>query len=308
MVSLFEIELPFPGTRCVLKLLEPQGSCAEALWQRVCDRTYEKPFIMERGTERLLYFDVDSSQSVMSLEQPNWLTLAYTRTMMAFLLFNRSPRRILLLGLGGGSLAKFCYRTLPLTAITAVEVNPHVIALRDQFCIPKDDERFRVVHADSAAYVSETGCDKDVILADACDHAGIAPAQDTIEFYQDVWRRLTAAGVFVLNLCGDRARWVSHVAKLRSVFGERFITLPAQHDGNVILFAFKQISVEMDWRELEATGRELARRYGFDFQRYVQRIALDWRLRRQRPRSINVHDTIRQDCAKECTDSTCREY
>jgi len=54
------------------------------------------------------------------LDDPYALCLAYTRKMMAFLLFNSQPRRILQLGLGGGSLAKFCYKHLPDASITAV--------------------------------------------------------------------------------------------------------------------------------------------------------------------------------------------
>jgi spermidine synthase len=71
--------------------------------------------------------------------------------MMAFLLFNPRPRRILILGLGGGSLAKFCYRHLPSATITAVEIDPHVMALREEFRVPADDERFRVLQGDGTA-------------------------------------------------------------------------------------------------------------------------------------------------------------
>ena len=101
-----------------------------------------------------LYFDARGVQSTMLRRDPYALALGYTRTMMGFLLFQPFPRRISMIGLGGGSLAKYCYRHLPDTTITAVEINPDVIALRDQFHVPRDDERFRVVCADGAQYVS----------------------------------------------------------------------------------------------------------------------------------------------------------
>jgi spermidine synthase len=132
---LFEIEVPFSDSRCVFRFLEPPGSSADTIWGLLFDRIYDKPFILDHGRRRFLYFDFDNVQSAMSLEHPDRLNLGYTRRMMAFLLFNGSPGRILLLGLGGGSLAKFCYRRLPLAAITAIEDNEHVIALREQFCI-----------------------------------------------------------------------------------------------------------------------------------------------------------------------------
>ncbi len=129
----------------MLRLQEPPGSCHETLCDRLYEGSYDKPFIIDRGRRRYLHFDLDSVQSAMYLENPNRLCLAYTRKMMMFLLFIPAARHILLLGLGGGSLAKFCYENLPQTAITAIEPDSHVIALRDEFRIPPDDTRFHVI-------------------------------------------------------------------------------------------------------------------------------------------------------------------
>jgi spermidine synthase len=276
---LLAIESPFPAHHSMLRLLEPPHSCRKSLWERLFNGTYDKPFILDTAHLRCLHFDLDAVQSAMHLHDPDRLSLAYTRKMMAFLLFNGSPNRILLLGLGGGSLAKFCYRRLPRAAITVVEVNPHVIALREAFRIPADDDRFRVVRADSANYVAGLGLRKDAILADACDRSGIAPEIDAIEFYQNAWRRLSQGGVFVMNLCGDRSRFESHLAKIRHVFGE-FMTLPAGRDSNLIVFAFKEDHTDVSWQHLAASAIELKRRFGLDFPRYVRRIALHWNLRK----------------------------
>ena len=278
--GLLTMESPFPEQHHTLHLLEPSNSCPESLWERLFSRTYDKPFIIDSGLQRRLQFDLYTIQSVMHREHPDRLILAYTRKMMAFLLFNRAPTRILLLGLGGGSLAKFCYRRVPEAVITAVEVNPHVIALREQFCIPADDDRFRVLCADGADYVARVGWSKDVILADACDTEGIAPELDTPEFYQAAHRRLSRGGVFVLNVCGDPECAATHIAKLRTVFGDEFMALQAKPDDNLILFAFKERRPELDWEQLATTAAGLKRKLGLDFPRYVRRIALDWKLRR----------------------------
>jgi spermidine synthase len=95
-----------------LRLLEPPESCHETLRERLYSGSYDKPFVVDNGPRRFLHFDFGAIQSVMELSNPVRLALAYTRKMMAFLLFNRTPKRILLLGLGGGSLAKFCYANL----------------------------------------------------------------------------------------------------------------------------------------------------------------------------------------------------
>src|SRR5581483_253689 len=116
MRHLLTIESAFPQEDSILRFLEPPGSCRRSIWTRLVEGTYDKPFILDSGLRRFLHFDLDAVQSAMDMHDPVRLTLAYTRRMMAFLLFNRAPARVLLLGLGGGSLAKFCYHRLPQTA------------------------------------------------------------------------------------------------------------------------------------------------------------------------------------------------
>ncbi len=95
-----------------------------------------RPFIYVTPTSRSLMFSRGEIQSRMWTGDPYALNLEYTRLMMGFLLLNPEPRRIAMVGLGGGSLAKFCYRYLPSARIDVYEINPQVIALRDSFLVP----------------------------------------------------------------------------------------------------------------------------------------------------------------------------
>ncbi len=263
----------------MLRVLEPPGSCPEALCKRLFDGTYDKPFIVDDGRCRFLHFDFDAVQSAMEMQDPHKLTLAYTRKMMAFLLFHRAPERILLLGLGGGSLAKFCHRHLRSVALTAIEINRDVIALREEFCIPADDDRFRVIHADGATYVSRLASCKDVIMADGCDREGIAPELSSVEFYQAVRRSLAPGGVFVTNVCGDPATRAAHLLKLRDAFDDEFLTLPVKTKGSFIAFGFRERRAPEPWSDLGLLAAELRRRYGLDFPKFARRIELESKLR-----------------------------
>ena len=277
------VESPFPQAHSRLRFLEPPGTCTNALWERIFAGNYGKPFIVDSPRRRYLHFDLDAVQSAMDLLQPERLCLAYTRKMMAFLLFNRLPKRVLLLGLGGGSLAKFCYRHLPQSAITAIEKSTDVLELREEFCVPCDDQRFRVIRADAAEYVTQLSSCKDVILADACDHAGIAPQMNTRAFYSDAFRCLAPGGVFVANLCGDRPSRDAHFLRIRQVFGEQWLALPVHPDGNLIVLGFKDVAAPAALEQLVQAASDLKRAVGLDFPNYVRRIM------RERQRRITQH-------------------
>src|SRR5581483_4842721 len=81
--ELLTMESPFPEAHSMMRFLEPPGSCEQTLWTRLFDGTYDKPFIVDSGLRRFLQFDLDAVQSAMDLTDPDRLSLAYTRRMMA---------------------------------------------------------------------------------------------------------------------------------------------------------------------------------------------------------------------------------
>ena len=87
----------------------------------------ESVYISEKFGVRTLHIGSDTVQSSMRIARPNDLEVSYTRSMMAFLLFNPTPANVLMVGLGGGSLAKFIYHQLPQTRTVAIEVNAQVV-------------------------------------------------------------------------------------------------------------------------------------------------------------------------------------
>jgi spermidine synthase len=95
--------------------------------------------VNEKNGVRYLHLGSETIQSAMRRSRPNELELSYTRCMMAFLLFVPTPTRVVMIGLGGGSLARFVYHNLPETRITAVEISPQVVSAARQFFELPDD-------------------------------------------------------------------------------------------------------------------------------------------------------------------------
>src|SRR5687767_7520156 len=115
--------------------------------------------VSESRGVRTLHVGGEAIQSSMRLEDPYALALDYTRCMMAFLLFHPEPREALMIGLGGGSLAKFFFRKFKQTSIRVVELDPRVLAAaREHFALPPDDERFRVEIGDGAEALAPECC------------------------------------------------------------------------------------------------------------------------------------------------------
>lgn len=269
---MLELPNPFANEGGVIRLLERPGGDTEALVDSVLAKRYPRPFVIEDDGARCLYFTRDFIQSEMRLDDPFELAFAYTRKMMAFLLFLPEPRAILMLGLGGGSLAKWCHRHLPGARVTAVEIDPDVIAFRDQFLVPPDGERFRVVRGDAAEYVAQCEEKADVVIIDAFDRDGVAPALCTREFYRDVRAMLSRSGVVAANLVGPKAERVAHLEMLRTVFEGNVILLPIADDGNYVAFAFRDPAFEPRWRWMAGEARALKARYGLDFPRLAARL------------------------------------
>lgn len=263
---------PFALAHGRLRALEPADTPVAALHARLLDGSYDKPFIIEDDEHGYLHFGMTFVQSAMRLAAPDALDLRYTQKMMGFLLFKRNPGHIVLLGLGGGSLAKFCYRALPAAAITAVEIDPHVIALRRYFAIPDDDARFRVICGDAAEYLARPGATIDVLLADAFDAEGLARPLASREFFQRAHAALGPSGILVMNLAGEKSRYLDLVDAAGEVFDRQTLLVSVRDDGNHLLYAFKQRLFEPDWKRLMQRAKELQAKHGLDFPAFTQKM------------------------------------
>ena len=175
------------------------------------------------------------TQSCMLLDAPDVLALDYTRTLMGFLLFEPRPLSILMIGLGGGSLAKYCHRHLPQADFTVVEINPHVIAARDAFHVPPDSDRFRVVRADGVAFIASAEQRYDVLIVDGFTHDERPESLCSEAFYRNCRDVLSPTGVVALNLLATDTQ--VYCDRLSRVFDGAVLPVRTSGSNNVIAFA-----------------------------------------------------------------------
>jgi spermidine synthase len=240
------------------------------------------PLVTTRDGVRTLEFRAGAVQSAMRVDRPHQLLLAYVRAMMCFVLFVPRPRHILMVGLGGGSLLKFCYRHFPQARISVVELRADVIALREQFCVPPDDERLTVIHGDALDLVASMRNSVDVLMVDGFDEVGLPPALGSAKFYADCRRALRRNGVLVANVFSYDVHYPRMLHRLRLIFNERLCYLDGVAGNNRILFALNlPFRLEPGEQEPRAARlqRALARRNGLGWRwlnRLLVRTVVAW--------------------------------
>jgi spermidine synthase len=224
--------------------------------------------VSESRGVRTLHVGGEAIQSAMRVDDPFALALDYTRCMMAFLLFHPQPRQALMIGLGGGSLAKFFFRNLRKTKTRAVELDPRVLAIaREQFALPRELE---VEVGDGAEALSPQCCD--VLVVDAYHDELHVPKLASAEFYDAAWLALEEPGVLVVNFMNDDPKLDANLQRLERAFAGAVLAMPALYDPNILAFAFKGVESSVSWKTLRERAQKLEARYGLPFGRYVSKL------------------------------------
>jgi spermidine synthase len=219
---------------------------------------YAPVTLSEQDGVRYLHFGTEWVQGAMRIRKPDWPELEYAQQMMAWMLFIDSPRAICQLGLGAATLTKFCYRQFPQARVTAIELNPSVIAIcASMFKLPPSDERLSVLEMDALDFVLDPANHGafDVLQCDLYDATARGPVLDTAEFYQACDACLAPGGMMTVNLFGDHPSFGKNIKAMRFAF-DQVICLPEIHDGNVIALCFKERRA-IDTRTLAARAAHI---------------------------------------------------
>ncbi len=214
---------------------------------------YDAVTFSELGGVRYLHFGTEWVQGAMSLRRPDDLILEYAQQMMAWMLFIGRPAHVLQLGLGAAALTKFCYRQFPACSVTAVDLNPSVIAAaHSMFKLPPDDDRLTIIEGDAQTYVEDSLQQGrfDAIQIDLYDASARGPVLESIEFYEACRTCLAPRGIVSVNLFGDHASFGRNMKSLKQVFEGRVLALPEVHDGNRVALAFHGEAFDVPVSEL----------------------------------------------------------
>ena len=223
--------------------------------------------IVEEDGVRVLQIGGDAIQSAMRLDAPDRIELDYVRAMLAFLLFRPKPREVLMVGLGGGSMARFIHQRMPAARVCVVEIDPGVVTVaRKYFRFPEEDGRLEIVIGDGAEVVPERPASCDVLVVDGFIDG--SPAKDLCAqaFYDGAFAALREGGMMVANFMSDDKRLETYCARIERSFGRRPALLLAEEEDNFIAFALRGGPPRIAWAELKARARAANALFGLPLE------------------------------------------
>lgn len=237
--------------------------------------------VVEEAGVRALHFGTASRQSAVDLSRPDRLELPYARAMLSALLFLDRPRRILMVGLGAGSLAKFFWQHYPESYIDVVEKRPAVANIAHGWFGLPEDERLRVHIADGRDFVRRSDSEAyDLILVDAYHGHGMAEEIAQHDFYSCCAMLLAPRGVLASNLWGNDPRILAQSLRLlEENFARPVLQLPVPGKGNVIGLAFHDTPSPAMQRDLKIRAKALDQELDVElsvFTRYLRRTNARW--------------------------------
>ncbi len=186
------------------------------------DSPYQQVRVRDARDLRFLILD-NTFHAIMWHPDPVRLTLPYSQMMMAALSLHPAPRRGLILGHGGGSLAKWLARHWPRLELDVVEMDPMVVNAAERFFGYRAPGNHHVHVEDARVFLTRAAARYDIIWMDVFTRHQIPFHLTTTEFFAELKRRLTPAGVVAVNLASsdsplDQARAEAVMATMMTSF------------------------------------------------------------------------------------------
>jgi spermidine synthase len=172
--------------------------------------------IRRQGNVRTMNFVRDNGeehiQTLWNTKRPYDLVTNYSRLMFASYFFLPHPKRVLIVGLGGGAMVHFLEHYDPGVEVDAVEIDPKVVELAEKYFDVRTQKNIKIITQDAFKYFQENKTREnktqyDVIYMDAflkpsegTDATGQPLRLKTTEFYKGLRDQLTPDGIVAINL------------------------------------------------------------------------------------------------------------
>lgn len=236
--------------------------------------------IRRQGNVRTMIFvrdnGVEAWETQIDFGKPHDLRFPYTQFMFTSYIFRPRQESVLIVGLGGGAMVKFLQHYDPEVRVDAVEIDPVVVKLADEYFATRSDGNVNIVTADGLEYLANTKTQYDVVYMDAflkpsrdTDSTGVPLQLQTVRFYQGIQSKLKPGGLVVFNL-NPHADLDGDIKTIAEAFPQVYEFQILGSQGKVVVASTSP--EREDVRGLYNRAQELDRRFrtSFSFQ-YLMR-------------------------------------
>ena len=217
------------------------------------------------GLRTLRFEKRGALQSVVKLGDPDHFELPYAQVVPAGLAFVDRPQRVLIVGLGGGTIPNFFHKHFPQMTIDVVDIDPDVVDVAKKFFGFREDATMHVYVEDGRRFIEKCANPYDIIILDAYGSDNIPFHLATREFLRAVREALTPEGVVVGNVWSSASNplYDSMVRTYENVFDELYI-LDVEGATNKIMIALPR-KQQIRRGDLMRRAREISTRNHFRF-------------------------------------------
>jgi spermidine synthase len=234
---------------------------------------YEKPSAFSqiivtenaKGMRTLLFEKGGARQSVVKLGDPDHLELPYSRVMSVGLAIVERPERVLIIGLGGGTIPSFLHKHYPKTRIDVVDIDPDVVDVARRYFEFREDDCLRAHVDDGRRFIEQCREPYDIIYLDAFSADSVPYHLATQEFLEAVRKAVKPDGVVLGNIWSrDSNRlYDAMVRTYQEVFDDLYV-FDVQGAGNKILAALPSKQL-LNRENLARRAKRVSRENGFRF-------------------------------------------
>ncbi|OUR78531.1 spermidine synthase [Colwellia psychrerythraea] len=202
---------------------------------------YRNILVEDDGDLRCLKFNVKSTKSQQSClykSQPKKLVFNYTKLLMSGLLLNPEPKRILIVGLGGGTMSNTLAQLFPSSHIDNIEIDEAVISVARRYFGFSENDLVKTYNQDGRIFIKRALLKKqtyDWIILDAFNGDYIPEHLLTKEFLQETKRLLSENGILTANTFSLSELYAHESATYKAVFGDFYQVKSSVTSNRVIL-------------------------------------------------------------------------
>lgn len=242
---------------------------------------YREVLVYDNDGERCMCFTRFcriGRQSCIDMQRPERMVMNYPQLMLGALYLNPSPRSVLIIGLGGGTIPRALTRILPDVHIDVVEIDPAVIEVAKRYFLFSVSDRVRVVEADGRVFVKRAlreGRRYDLIMLDAFDHEYIPEHLLTRDFLAEVKTLLTPGGILAANTFSSSRLYDHESVTYAAVFPEFF---NLKRENRVIIATTGPLPSRAQLRGVSKTFDRAFEPFGFTPESVLDRFSTkrDW--------------------------------